>query len=290
MKENRKVKDSVFTDLFQNHKSAQENALSLYNALHDTSYSDPGMVTSVHVDDTLYMGFKNDVSFLIEDKILILVEHQSTINENMPLRCLLYAAQLYEKIVPVEDRYRQGLVKIPTPEFFVLYNGVEDYPEEKTLKISEAYQIPSDGELPLELEVKVYNINSEKGGKLLSKCDILKQYASFIASIRRYHNQQDSFRKAILECIRMGILKDYLLEKGSEVVNFLQAEYDYAMDIKVKQQESHDKGYKEGHEDGIEEGKILVYHEDMGLSDPEIAEKLGISEEVVRKVILSNQK
>ena len=81
---NRKYKDSVFVDLFSEDEKAKENFLSLYNALHDTDLDISYPVENIRLDNVMYMNIINDVSCLVDDKIIVLAEHQSTINENMP--------------------------------------------------------------------------------------------------------------------------------------------------------------------------------------------------------------
>lgn len=250
--ENRKVKDSVFVDLFQECSDAKKNALSLYNALENTSLDNPDIIKNIKIDDTLYMNLKNDVSFMVENKLLVLVEHQSTVNENMPLRCLLYAGRLYEKIVKKEVRYRKKLVKVPTPEFIVLYNGTEEYPEHNTLKLSNAFAFDNEN-IVLELIVHVYNINSEINSDLLKRCNVLNQYTTFMECIRKYRNDEDGYNKAIKECIDNGVLKEYLIEKGSEVRNMLIAEYDYEMDMAVQREEAYEEAYEKAYEKVHEE-------------------------------------
>ena len=120
-KENREHKDSVFVDLFYEDETAKENLLSLYNALHGTDLQDESLIRKVRVEDVLYKNFKNDISFEIGDQVIIFGEHQSTVNPNMPLRCLLYAGRAYEQLVDEKARYRSTLVKIQTPEFYTFY-------------------------------------------------------------------------------------------------------------------------------------------------------------------------
>ena len=116
--ENTKYRDSVFVDLFMKDVNAKENFLSLYNAIHDTDLKlSEVTIESEIIDQTLYNTYYNDVSMIINGKLIVLVEHQSTINENMPLRFLDYVVRLYEKIVPQKSRYKKKLVPIPTPEF-----------------------------------------------------------------------------------------------------------------------------------------------------------------------------
>lgn len=252
-KENRKHKDSMFVDLFYEDETAKENLLSLYNALHDTDLKDKNVVRKVRIEDVLYKNFKNDISFEVEGKVLVLGEHQSTINPNMPLRCLLYLGRAYEQLVDEEARYKTKLAKIPTPEFYTFYNGEKDLPVEQELVLSDAYQSPS-GSNTAELKVKIININTDKGHIILKKSEILKEYSLFIEAVRRHSGEEDAIKQAIQECIEKGILSEYLKRKGSEVKNMLVAEYSYEKDIQVKQTEAWEDGVQAGIERGRQEG------------------------------------
>ena len=127
-KENREHKDSVFVDLFYQDETAKKNLLSLYNALHDTNYEDETIIRKVKIDDVLYKNFKNDISCEVNGLVLVFGEHQSTVNMNMCLRCLMYLGRAYEQLVDSKARYRTTLVKIPTPEFYTFYNGKKEQP------------------------------------------------------------------------------------------------------------------------------------------------------------------
>ena len=106
-KANKKYKDSVFVDLFYEDESAEENEIALYNALHDEPLPEGTKIRKIRVENVLYMNFKNDISFDVGGKLIVFGEHQSTINENMPLRNLLYIGRAYEQLVLVEDRYKK---------------------------------------------------------------------------------------------------------------------------------------------------------------------------------------
>ena len=93
-KHNRRYKDSVFVDLFSEDEKAKENFLSLYNALHNTNLQLSCPVENIRLDNIMYMNIINDISCLVDNKIIVLAEHQSTINENMPLRFLQWAGRL----------------------------------------------------------------------------------------------------------------------------------------------------------------------------------------------------
>ena len=256
-KENREHKDSLFVDLFYQDVTAKRNLLSLYNALHDTDYQDEEIVHKIKIEEVLYKNFKNDISFEVNGQVLVFGEHQSTVNPNMPLRCLLYVGRAYEQLVDKKARYRTMLVKIPTPEFYTFYNGRQEQPLEQVLSLTDAFMNPAE-EISVELKVKVININSDKAHGLLDKCGILREYSEFINTVRKYSQEEDAIKKAIKECIEKGILAEYLERKGSEVTNMLIAEYSYEEDIQVKQQEAKQQGILEGMQKGKQEGIFLT--------------------------------
>ena len=284
-KENREHKDSLFVSLFYEDESATENLLSLCNALHDTDYLNEDVIQKIRIEKILYMNFKNDISFIIGEKILVFGEHQSTVNANMPLRCLMYVGRAYEQLVDSNDRYKTTLIKIPAPEFFTFYNGTEKFPLEKELCLSDAFICPADGST-LDLKVKVININPSAGHKILDKCRVLKEYGLFIDTVRKYSGEDAPIERAVKECIAKGILADYLKRKGSEVVNMLTAEYSYEDDIRVKQQESMMIGEKRGKKKGIIlSGKIFkTISENPHATNSQIAQGLNCSTEDVKNV------
>jgi len=278
---NRKYKDSVFVDLFSEDEKAKENFLSLYNALHGTNLQMSCPVENIRLDNVMYMNIINDVSCLVDNKIIVLAEHQSTINENMPLRFLQYIARLYEKLQKPTDRYLRTLSKIPTPEFYVFYNGLNDYPETTVLKLSDAF-ITKPERIPLDLEVKVYNINKSKGAEVLSRCKTLDEYSLFIEEVRiqTQLDPENGFTNAVKICIEKGILKEYLQRKSREVINMLIAEYDYDTDIAVQREESLRIGIQQGFADGsykkaLETARIL---KQLGDSVQKIAQATGLTQ------------
>ena len=244
---NRKYKDSVFVDLFSEDEKAKENFLSLYNALHGTNLKDREQLKTVRLDQVLYMTFYNDVSYLVDNKIIVLAEHQSTINPNMPLRCLEYISRLYETLFESKEKYSRKLLNIPTPEFYVFYNGEEPYPSDKTLKLSDAF-IERGTETNLELTVKVININRQNRHPVLENCKTMQEYSIFVETVRKWKeiDPQNGFEKAVEECIENNILREYLKRKTKEVLNMLLAEYDYETDIAVQRAEEHEIAFAEG--------------------------------------------
>ena len=263
-KTNRNYKDSVFVDLFAHDITAKENFISLYNALHGTNLdAETTDIQPVMLERVLYMKYYNDIAMLIDGKIVILIEHQSTINQNMPFRFLEYITRIYEKITTKDEKFGRKLVKLPVPEFYVFYNGKEDYPVESVMKLSDAFmQLGDDSELknqlenanyPLEISVKVININVDKENPILKRCEALNQYSEFIEQVRfNIENAvSEPLTTAIKQAIKKGFLSDYLNRKSAEVQNMLLAEYDYDTDIAVQRKEAFEDGISIGRNEGI---------------------------------------
>jgi len=273
MPANKKYKDTVFTSLFNDKK----RLLELYNAIEGTSYTNPNLVEINTLSGVLFTNRRNDISFIIDGKIVVLVEHQSSINENMPFRMLLYCARSYEMITTKKDIYRQSLIKIPRPEFIVFYNGKAKFPEQKTLKLSDAFiQTNSKGKRlsSLELEVRVVNINKGHNVSILRKSKTLSAYSDFIAKVREFESKdckiEEAIRKAISYCIGKGILRDYLRKHSSEVVNMLLAtEFNMEDAIAVAKEEGEAKGEVKGMK------KLLALWE-KGVPLAEAKRKLGL--------------
>ena len=163
------------------------------------------------------------------------------------------------------------------PEFYVFYNGVEDYPETITLKLSDAFMTKPDS-LPLELEVKVFNINKSKGSEVLSHCKTLDEYSLFVEEVRRQTqlDPENGFTNAIKICIEKGILKDYLQRKSREVINMLIAEYDYDTDIAVQREEAGKIAFAQGISQGISQGS-----RQRALQDASNFKRLGVSVDII---------
>lgn len=156
------------------------------------------------------MNFQNDVSFDAGGKIIVFGEDQSTVNENMPLRSLLYVGRAYEQLVPMRDRYKKKLVPLPTPEFYTFYSGKAKWEKEKELRLSDAYLV-KDSDPSLELKVKVIDIRADEHHEILEKCQVLKEYSQFMETVQKYRSMEmtEPYQKAIQECIEKGILAEF---------------------------------------------------------------------------------
>ena len=159
----RAYKDRIFRMIFKEKRAL----LALYNAMNDTAYQDPEELVITTLENAIYLGMKNDVSFMICDR-LFLYEHQSTKNPNMPLRNLLYVADLYSVLTKDMFLYGELPVAIPEPRFVVFYNGEQKMEERSVLRLSDLYH-PRTEHPYLELETLVLNINKGYNAELMEK-------------------------------------------------------------------------------------------------------------------------
>jgi hypothetical protein len=258
MATNRSYKDSVFSLLFNDPETLRE----LYCALEGVTLPPDVPITINTLEGVLFMERVNDISFAVGNKLVVILEHQSTVNPNMPLRCLLYLARLYEKIIDNKDVYKSKLVTIPRPECFVLYNGTADYPDQTMLKLSDAFadvkELGFEGSADLELTVKVININKGHNEKLVRQCKKLDGYSDFIAKARECERElgsrEEGVKAAVKYCVSRGILKEFLELHSSEVFNMLFTEWNWDDALAVRFEEGLEEGLEEGREEGREEG------------------------------------
>lgn len=269
MQGNNQYKDSVFTLLFQD----KEKLIELYNAIEGTSYTKDTKIEINTLEKALYMDRKNDISFLLDGKFIVLVEHQSSINKNMPLRFLMYIARVYEKLLDADNIYKESRISIPAPEFIVLYNGKKNFPKQEIMNLSEAFK-EKNQTINLELNVRVININYEKESEVLERSKTLRDYSYFIYLVKQYIEQgiylEDAIQKAIQDCMKQNRLKQFLKEHGSEVINMLFTEFDLDKAKEVWREE--------GREEGERTTKLKIAVSLLGILDLEtISTKTGLS-------------
>ena len=258
---NRSYKDRLFKIIFEDKKEL----LSLYNALTGKNYQNPDELEINTIDDVIYMHLKNDMSFILDDW-QNLFEQQSTFNPNQPLRGFFYFADLYKVKYFGKKIYSTRLLKIPTPQYIVFYNGTANMPDRKELRLSDAFQQPTE-QPDIEVVAHMLNINYGHNKELMERCQKLKEYAQFIDIIRHYlrENEQwtneQAISKAIDDCIQNNILRDILQKERLRVMASILSEFD-------------EVGYKEMIQDeAIEDGEIrgsikLAYK--LKLPKPEI--------------------
>ena len=250
-KQNRHFKDVLFKYVLKD----KADLLELYNAINDSDYCDPEELEYNTLEDAVYLGIKNDVSFIIHNS-LNLYEHQSTINPNMPLRGLFYFSSLYKKLVGDSfDIYGKKLVRLPTPQYIVFYNGKDDLPDRVVLRLSDAFVVKTD--MPnLECVATVLNINPGHNERIVEKCSKLFQYIQFNGKIREYQEQgfsmEDAVDMAVTYCMEHDILKQILTENRSAFMDDILTTYDAEKHMEWIAKENFEEGIEQGIEQGIE--------------------------------------
>lgn len=245
----RRYQDSVFRMYFNNEQRLKE----LAGALHGKVYAEEDRLEIVTLDGTFLSQIKNDVSFLLAGRYLIFLEHQSTPNENMPLRCLYYVCEQFRKDIDPKLLYRNYRVRLPAPEFHVFYTGEQETPERYELKLSDAYA-GSEQAVNLELKVLFHNVGYAEEKNLLRKSRSLRDYAHFIRRVKENMAQgqvrEQAIREAIRYCMAHDIMKDFLGEHEREVIDMVGLEWNQKLFEEAK--------YEEGLERGRASEKIAV--------------------------------
>lgn len=260
-------KDTIFRMLF----SDKENLLSLYNALNGSLYTDTEGLEITTLENAVYMNYRNDISFVFSSELMI-YEHQSTFNPNMPLRDLIYVTHILQGLTKDEDLYSSVLVKIPTPRFVIFYNGITPQPEKRILRLSDAFEEGvstgegQQGELletraagqygekrqpELELIVTAYNINAGSNPELMEACQMLKEYAQYVEQVRKRMKEMElpqAVEEAVGYCIQNGILADFLSKNRAEAIAVSIFEYDEEKHIRNEKEISYKVGLEEGEE------------------------------------------
>ena len=276
MQAKRTYKDSLFRNIF-NDKTRLKR---LYRALsgREVKVRDIKLNT---LRGTFFSDVKNDISFRVEDRLIILLEQQSTWNMNMPLRFLWYLARLYRNYVPKNMQYHSNQVKLPTPEFYVLYNGREPQQDYQVLRLEDAFSEQSHGDSELCLHVPCYNVNYAPGREILQKCYELRSYSAFIAKVREKADSgaslETAIREAIAYCISNDFMADYFSENESEVLDMVSAKWDWNEALKVAKEEKYEDGRFSMLIDLVKEGML-------SLSDA--AKKAGLSIDEFKKAAM----
>ena len=268
-------KDRLFKFIFGNEQH-KEWALSLYNSINNTNYTDVDALQFVSIDNFIYMGMHNDVGILCADSF-DLYEHQSTFNPNLPVRFLLYASKIYERHIIDQKKniHEEKLVHLPRSKFIVFYNGKEMIDDKIVLKFSDLTNKPSD----LDVSVTVLNINYGYNHELMEKCEELKEYALFVSKVREYQKMgysiQEAVNKTYLDLDLSKKVNQFLIGHKAEVEGMLFTEEYEEIAREIDLEEKTAEARKEGHEEGREEGIEIVLNA--------LLQKGYITEEVVKE-------
>ena len=264
---NRTYKSRIFAMLFSDS-----------NAINGTSYDDPDLLQINTLENAVYMSMQNDVSFIIELG-LNLYEHQSTYSPNLPVRYLLYVADVYSDYTKDMNLYGTKAVKLPTPKFVIFYNGQAEQPDRKELKLSELFTVPEEAP-SLELKAVMLNINKGHNRKLMETCKTLHDYAEYTSRVREYAAEislDEAVERAITECISEDILADFLRKNRAEAKKVSIYEYDEERYMRQTREEGVEEGYTKGINQGIEQTAVNLIKARL-LTDEQIKEVTGLSQ------------
>ena len=266
---NQKYKDTIFRMLFND----KENLLSLYNAVNKTAYTEADNLEITTLENAVYMNYKNDVSFVFGFE-LMLYEHQSTVNPNMPLRDLIYVTTILRGMIKEESLYGSKLIRLPAPRFVVFYNGTDFLPVKQVLRLSDAF-LKEQEQPELELSVTVYNINWGYNRELLGACHILEEYAQYVNQVRQFAGRmpfEEAVEKAVDYCIKNDILADFLSRNRAEAIAVSIFEYDEEKHMKSEREAGIEQGVQLGIEQGIQ--ALTETSKEFGSTRQETIERL----------------
>ena len=289
---NVKYRDRLFRHLFGS-PDRKEELLSLYNALNNTNYENAEDLEIYTIEDVIYVNMKNDVSLLL-DGTLSLFEHQSTINPNMPLRGLCYFARMYERFWQNQPykKYSTSILRIPTPQYYVFYNGDDSVEDKTTLKLSKAF-IREAREGEFEWTATMLNINYGHNKELMDKCKTLHDYATLVDKVKYYNEEnplEPAIDNAVKWCIENDVLAEYLRVHRGEVVAMMLTEYNEEEARRALREEAIEQGHAEGLERGLAQA-VDALKETMHLSVEDACKALKITvEDYNRAKLLVDEK
>ena len=299
----RNYKDRIFRMVFREKKAL----LALYNAMNETDYENEDDLKVTTLESALYLEMKNDVSFVLYDELL-LYEHQSTKNPNLPLRNLFYVSDVYSELTKDLFLYGSVPVQIPEPKFVVFYNGLENMQEREVLKLSSLYAKKAE-HISLELETLVLNVNVGYNKILMERCRQLSDYAQFVSEVRKRLSKKiplsEAVNEAVEDCIQRGILAEFLSKNRAEVIKVSIYEYDEEKVKRMFKEECMKLGMEQGKQLGIEQGKQIGIEQGKqigieqgieqarvifrlyisGKSEEDIARETGETIEMIHKVL-----
>lgn len=307
---NAKHKDRLFRFIFKDKKAL----LTLYNAVNESDYENVDDLEIYTMENFVYMGMKNDLSFLIDWNMNVF-EHQSTYNPNMPLRGFLYMAAAFKRYIELQrlDLYGSKQLRLPVPRYYVFYNGLKEMSDEEILYLTDSMEAADGVEKSCaQFSAHMVNINKGRNTKIMQRCPLLYEYSLFVAEVRKRTTQSRPLREAIEEavdyCIAHDILADILRANKAEVTNMCLEEYDEAFHIASEKEISFEEGRLEERKNTekerlrAESERLKAEKEQLraealnlqvavltrklrGESEKEIAENQGITLDEVQKIL-----
>jgi hypothetical protein len=272
---NRTHKASLFSNFFS---SKDSYCVDLCNTLFNYSYPLETKIAKNTISNVFFQSIANDLSFIIGDQVVVLLEHQSYICQNMPICFLLYIAREYTSLLTNTEILANKLVKIPRPMFAVLYNGPNiTFANQVELKLPDAFS--SEGPINLELTVPIFNINHGKIPETISKCRFLSDYSFFLFQVAEFKKDpnltlEQAIAEAVKYCISNNIIREYLPHNVEVVKDMLLSEITHEDIEKIR--------FEEGKAEGKDEiaKKLLA----CGFSVADVVFGTDLDEKIVRNL------
>lgn len=266
-------KDAVFRKYFWN----KTRILSLYKAVSGEENISEDDIELTDLESVYDNGKKNDVSFLYKNQLIVMFEHQSTVNENMPVRFLLYLARYYDKIIKSHDRYKRKRFPLPEPKFYVFYNGNDNSPNKQVMRLSEAF--PAKSQKWIDLKLLCYNIKYKPNKALLRKCSAIMEYSIFVKKVEEFDNGDTNVavQKAVDYCIQHDVMKEFMKKHREEVSDMFTEEWDLDKAIEVRAEEERKEALSKGLTKGRNDTLIELVR-DKVISIADAAKRAGVSE------------
>lgn len=262
---NRKYKDTLFTSLFKDKRYAKLLYESLFPGREPITEDD---IEILNLENIFTVDCYNDACMLFKNILVVLTEHQSTINYNMPTRLLLYIAEEYKRFFSGgrhKSLYKSGLVKIPAPAFFVVYTGKGAYPG--TMRLSDAFLLPAGS---LELTVTVVDMENATG--ILHEFIQLSQEID--AGVKGMQGQEkiNKIGEIVNRYRTPGFLISTFLNEKGDVVDMIHDTLTYHDLLEIKKEE----GIEQGIEQGIELllKSFITSHSKKGQPQAKILEEI----------------
>ena len=292
-KPQRNHKDSTFCLLF----SEPARAIELYNAVTGENLPPDTELTYTTLKNAIYIDRNNDLSFVVNDRYLVMSECQSTVNRNIPMRCLGYVNRTLENLAGREVLYGRNLVKFPAPEFYLFYVGKEPW-DRKTLRLSESFLVDPK-ENSLELVVNLINLSYTETSEILQRSPSLLGYSKLL-----YHIQEElsanggdlkqAIDTAVKACMDEGLIADFLHKHSKEVTGMLFKEITVEEFAEIRAREAYADGEKAGRAEGEKSGlargaaqekrEIAKSMKAKGLEFAMIAELTGLTPEEIAEL------
>ena len=292
-KPRRNHKDSTFCLLF----SEPERAVELYNAISGENLPPDTELTYTTLENAIYVDRNNDLGFVIRNRHLVLAECQSTVNWNIPMRCLGYVSRTLENLAGKEGLYGKNLVKFPAPEFYLFCVGKEQW-DRRTLRLSESF-LAEPKENSLELVVNLINLNYTETNEILQRSPSLLGYSKLLYHIQAQLMEnggdlKQAIDEAVKTCMNEGLITDFLQKHSKEVTGMLFQEITVEEFAEIRAREAYADGEKAGREEGEQVGlargaaqkerEIAKGMKDKGLETTLISEITGLTQEEIAQL------